>query len=60
MTTVGEDRDRIDRRRIEAKLLERIAAGPSRTMSDADFDVIRSRLEDEIARRLKPRRGDRM
>jgi antitoxin ParD1/3/4 len=51
---IREDLDRLDRRQVEAKLLDRLACGPSRPMSDADFDVIRNRLEDEIARRRKP------
>ena len=51
---IREDRDRLDRHQVEAKLLERIAAGPSRPMSNADFDAIRNRVEDQITRRRRP------
>jgi antitoxin ParD1/3/4 len=51
---IREDRERLERGAVEAKLLERLRAAPARPMSDADFDTIRGRVEHEIARRRQP------
>jgi antitoxin ParD1/3/4 len=40
--------------RTEAHLLQRIRSGPSQEMTDADFDRIRDRVEDQIRRRRTP------
>jgi antitoxin ParD1/3/4 len=51
---IREDIERLERSGVEAKLLQRLAAGPSGAMSDADFDTIRGRVEREITRRREP------
>ncbi|WP_428937052.1 ribbon-helix-helix domain-containing protein [Fontivita pretiosa] len=48
---IRRDQQRIERERTEQHLLDRLQSGPPREMTDRDFDQIRQRVEDEIARR---------
>lgn len=45
---------RQDQASLERHLIGRIDGGPSREMTDGDFDRIRSRLDDEVRRRRTP------
>ena len=51
---IFRDRQRIEQERTEAKIRQRLQSGPSREMTDADFDRIRQRLEADIAQRRSP------
>ena len=48
---IRADSDATDDQRTATLLRERLAAGPSTPMTPADFARIRSRLEDQIAKR---------
>jgi antitoxin ParD1/3/4 len=47
-------RDRDQQQRTEQLLLRRLESGPSREMTEADFDQIRTRLNSEIKNRHRP------
>jgi antitoxin ParD1/3/4 len=49
-----QDRQRIDQERTQEVLRQRLQSGPSREMTDEDFDRIRQRLEADIAQRQAP------
>ena len=49
-----DQRERDELRHTEAILLQRLPAGASQPMTDADFDQIRNRLEGEITQRRRP------
>jgi antitoxin ParD1/3/4 len=51
---IRQDRQRMEQQRTEALLRQRLQSGPSREMTDADFDRIRQRLEADIAHRQAP------
>ena len=49
-----QDLQRLDQARTEAVVRQRLQSGPSREMTDADFDRVRQRLETEITQRRTP------
>jgi Arc/MetJ-type ribon-helix-helix transcriptional regulator len=53
-TLIRQDQVWIERQSLESHLVGRVDAGPSREMTDADFDDIRARLDDEVRRRRTP------
>jgi antitoxin ParD1/3/4 len=50
---IRKDQKRLERERIESKLLERLEAGASVEMTDRDFEKIRARLKSHLARTRK-------
>jgi antitoxin ParD1/3/4 len=40
--------------RTESRLLDRLRSGPAQEMTDADFDRIRERLDDQVRQRRTP------
>jgi len=51
---IRQDQERAEREQVEGKLLDRLHGGPSKDVTDTDFEGIRGRVEAEIARRRGP------
>jgi antitoxin ParD1/3/4 len=43
---IRQDQERVEQDRVEPLLGDRLQAGPSKPMTDEDFDAIRKRLDD--------------